>query len=134
MKITQFDRQNLRVLAAELETALKPIADKYGIVFKPGGTRFSPESAIFKIEGATVGTTGEVRSKERESFKQLAELYGMKTEMLDGEVVFRGELYTIVGLSPRRSKFPVNIKRLSDGKVFLIGSDVAVRGYRPKAS
>lgn len=118
--ITSFDKTNLRVISADIQTALAPIAAKYGITFTYKGARFFPDNATFKIEGATVGVGGVANTRERDSFQRDAFLYGLQPSDLDKEITYAGERYIIKGLNTRRSKYPIVSTRVRDGKTILL--------------
>lgn len=123
MKITKFDRTNLRLISADLQTALASVEEKYGIKFAYKGARFSPELATFKLEGATVSTDGVVVSRERQDFLTYHTLFNLPKEVLDQAIDMGGESYTVTGLNTRSQKYPVTAKRVSDGKGFKLGAD-----------
>lgn len=120
--ITSFDRRNLPVLRAAMATALAAVEAQYGIKITVGNARFLPDNATFKIEMATIGQSGVANTREREAFKSQAVLYGLNPNDLDKTITygFGGEQYTIIGLSPRRSKYPIVAKRVRDGKTILL--------------
>jgi len=51
--IKKLDKENLPILRSEIDIALQPIADKYGIKLSAGNVSFSEFSATFKLEVAT---------------------------------------------------------------------------------
>jgi hypothetical protein len=123
MKITKFDRTNLRLIADYLKTALASVEEKYGITFTYKGARFTASNATFKIEGITIGTDGVAVSKERQDFLQYHSLFNLPKEVLDQEVDFAGDVFVVTGLNTRSQKYPVTAKRVSDGKGFKLGAD-----------
>ena len=58
MTITAFDRANLRSMREEITLALKPLADKHGIIIDLGNIRFSGEEFKAQVIGKTVAVTG----------------------------------------------------------------------------
>lgn len=117
MKINQLDRQNLQLLRSEIDGVLKSIGDKYGLVFKTGNASFTANNANFKLECATTGDNGSVHSKDAETFKLYANIYGLKESDLGRKVTLQGSEYVIVGLKPR-SVHPIIAARVSDAKLF----------------
>lgn len=119
MKITSFDRTNLRLLGAAIDAALAPVATQFGISFNRPGCRFTSDNATMKIEAAVVGNNGQVMSREREDFKEQAPLfYGIPATALDSDFKFRGETYTIIGLKSRSHKNPILGKQKSNSKTY----------------
>ena len=120
MKIDSFDRINLRPLSIDIQSALAPIAAKYGITLQYKSSRFSPDNVTIKIEGATIGSSGVANTRERDDFKLYASMYGLKETDLDKEISYTGKKYIIIGLNTRRSKYPIVAKRIEDGKTILL--------------
>jgi hypothetical protein len=128
MNITSFDRTNLRIIHDEINAALKPIAEKYGITFTDRGARFNPTNATFKIESSVVSSDGVVQSSDRQSFTALAPMYGLQSSDLDRLFLFRGEGYTITGLKPRSPKSPILAVSKKNGKTYKFTVDMVKGG------
>jgi hypothetical protein len=118
--IKAFDRTNLSLLRASMTAALASVEAQYGIKIVVGNARFLPDNATFKIELATVGTAGVANTRERDTFKRDAFLYGLKPEDLDKEIEYAGQRYIIKGLNTRRSKYPIVATRVRDGRTILL--------------
>ena len=120
MKIEQFDKTNLRFLSTDIQQALVVVGAKYGISLTYKGARYEPTNATLKIEAAIIGANGIALQKEREDFKLYAQMYGLKPEDLDKDILYGNNLYTIVGVNLRRPKYPIIAKRIYDGKTMLL--------------
>ena len=117
-KITAFTRQNLKELRPEIESALAALATKHGISIKLGNASFLNETATFKLELATISSSGVVASKEARDFTRYAFMYGLKPEHLNQVFTdFDGETYTVRGLMSKSRKYPVLVER-QDGTQF----------------
>jgi hypothetical protein len=125
MKITSLDKPTLRVISAAMEKALSAVGNELGIKITVGNARYEAERASYKIEVATVGTDGTVQSKGVVNFKKLAHMYGLKPEHLGAEITYGGKRYRITGLNPDRFKFPLEVKRIPDGKGFCLPEKAA---------
>lgn len=117
MKITQLDRQNLKLLRSEIDVALKSLGDKYGIAFQAGNASFTYNNATFKLECNTIGVGGEVIDKDMAEFKSYGSMYGLKDTDLGRLINYNGNIYTVKGLRSSSKKFPIIAKR-QDGKMF----------------
>ena len=126
--LKQFDSATLKMLRNDLDSALKVVADKYGIGVKAGNATYSPENATFKVELAVKNEGGMAVTKEATEYKRMANFMGLKAEWLNQEFLFRGEKYLVVGLKPKSYKFPVLAKRY-DGKVFKIPVNAVRKGF-----
>ncbi len=87
-----------------------------------GNASFTESNVTFKVEVALVGKGGEIKTKEAESFKAFASLYGMKAEDFGKSFTTGGHTYKIVGLKTSRHKLPVVVER-EDGRKFKFGAD-----------
>lgn len=115
-KVTTFNRQNIRQINAEMEAALKAIANKYGVEVSMGSTRFTGANFTTKVQVATVAEGGITMSKEATDFNRYKTILGINME-LGNEFERSGKTYTIVGLKPRSKKYPI-LAKCSDGKTY----------------
>ena len=114
------DRNKVRELSSIISSILAEASDKlkaYGVVAEVGSGSFTDSNVTFKVNVSEVGENGEAKSREAESFKTNASLYGLDPSDLGKTFVDRGNNYTVLGLAPRRSKYPVLAVR-GDGKKF----------------
>ena len=118
MKMKRIGSGELKLLATEIEEAVQSVAKKHGIQIKRGRGVYGGANATLKLEIATMGTGGQVQTREAEDFKLYAKLYGMEADDLGKEFTdFDGEVYKITGFKPRSRKYPVLVERC-DGKGF----------------
>lgn len=103
-----------------MTAALAAVEAQYGIKITVGNARFLPDNATFKLEMATIGTSGVANTRERDAFKRDAYLFGLKADDLDKEITYASQRYIIKGLNPRRSKYPIVAVRVRDGKTILL--------------
>lgn len=107
MNIKSFDRQTLRLLRPELESAFAAVATKYGIAIQLGSGQFDSANATFKLELSAKASDGTTMNKERVAYTQFADAYGLKPEWLDKTFLFRGTPYKIAGLNTKARKAPI---------------------------
>jgi hypothetical protein len=117
MIIKQFTHQNLKVLSADIEKALEPVAKKYGIKFKSAAGSFTETEFSKKIEFFAGASDGEsvVDLKFKKNL-EYAVLYGMKKiSEKDYNKIFvvNGQRYRLAGLNPKAKKFPIIAQSLS---------------------
>lgn len=117
MKVTNFDRSNLRQINAEIEQAMKAVAQKYGLQVKLGNTRFSNSNASSKFELMTVSESGAVMSKEAIDFNRYKNAKAIRANLGDS-FQFNGNTYTITGYKAKSYKYPVLAKCSVDGKTY----------------
>lgn len=102
-------KEMLTNLRGEIDNALIPIGEKYGIKFHAGNASYTQAVATFKLEVATIDNeNGSVNTKEAEDFKINCFRYGLKKEHL-GQAFswFNGNKFTIIGCKPRSRKQPI---------------------------
>ena len=109
-KITQFDRQSLRALRVDLDSAMASIASKYGIELSAGNISFTSETATIKVAAGIIGSNGRAVTKEAKAFDQYKRLVGLSDLNVGDSVNVQGKQYTITGYKPRSKKSPVCIE------------------------
>jgi hypothetical protein len=112
------DRKFLRNFNRDALEALEKVAAAHGVSIKPGSGRFTDSNATVKFEISVITASGEVLTPEAQAFKANAERYGLHPGDLGGTFYSNGEQYRIVGLKPRRPKFPISVERVKDGRAF----------------
>lgn len=115
--ITSLDRSSLRVISAEMETALAGIAAKYGISIEKAGGTFGYTNAVVKFKLA-VSQNGKFITKEQTDFELYASSYGLKKTDLGKQFKYANRKFEIIGLNSRASRRPILAKDISSGKVF----------------
>lgn len=112
------DRQKCRDLRVAIAEALKSVEDTFKVKVCVGNASFSSASCNFKIEFAEFNADGEAETKEIQAFKSLSTLYGFQADDLGKEFVSNGKRFKIVGLAPRKSKYPLLATNLQDGRTY----------------
>jgi len=116
LKLKSFDRQTIRLLRERIDSALRPLAQEYGISITAGNASFSAENVRLKLELAVIGENG-VESAQVVEFRKYAPLLGLKAEDLGKTFLFNGKPYTIVGAKLSSRKYPILAKN-KNGKVY----------------
>lgn len=107
-KITSFDRDNWKMVAADIEKAVQSVAKKYGIILESGGGTISDVNGVFKLRVNIEGST-------EAAYRKHAKSYGLPEDGVGKTFIDRrGRTYTITGLDPYK-KFPVVTVR-DDGR------------------
>lgn len=127
MKITEFNRQNLKEMRAEINKALAPLSDKYGVVFGTGNIRFTRDEFTVKLTVGTVNEGAPAQGKEVKDFLALCHGYGLEPTDLGKTFVSNGTAWVLVGLKPKSYKFPFLGERY-DGKRFKFTEHTVRRG------
>jgi len=128
-KITCIDCGAARILKERMEEALKPIGEEFELDLKLGNYSWEKtgENATFKIEVATLGESGEVKSRTVLDFQDCAWRWGLEPTDLNRKFIFRDEYYELIGAKPRSYKFPLLAKLCRNEKVYKFHPD-SVKG------
>jgi hypothetical protein len=122
------DRELVKNLRGQIQDAIERWWDQGGenlfpkMEFRVGNATFTESNVTFKIEVALVGENGEVKSKEAESFKKFAVVYGLKEEDFGKSFKSNGHTYKICGLKTKSGKYPVIAER-DNGRRFKFGAE-----------
>jgi len=127
MKIQQFDRQSLRELRVDLDSAMASIAAKYGIQLSAGNISFNSDTATIKVAAGII-KNGTVVTPEAKAFDQYKRLVGLGNLNVGDTIDLQGSLYTITGYKPRSTKSPVVVTKVSNGLSYKVSADM-VRRY-----
>src|SRR5262245_36282102 len=106
------DKNLLRQLRVEIDTALIPICDKLGLKsLKARGIRYEGDGLSCKItlEALANVEAGEETREEKE-FGQMAQFMGMAKHALHQVVSLNGRKVEVMGLNMRRRRYPVVVK------------------------
>lgn len=118
----------LKALRADCNAALAEVAKKHGVILQVGNASFSGETATFKLEVAKTdgATQGEsiIVIKARDDWATYAPIFGMEAEWLGQSFRRSGSTYKILGVMPKRSKYPILVSK--DGKEILM-QDIDVK-------
>jgi hypothetical protein len=112
-------REKIGEIRDDIIDALKSVGEKHGVSITSKGASFNTMNASLKLEIAVIGDGGVVENKERTNYTLYCRSYGLLPEWLDKTFVSGQDTYQIVGLAIRRSKNPVVVKRVPDGKTFI---------------
>ena len=123
-KIQQFDRQSLRALRVDLDSAMATIASKYGIQLSAGNISFTSETATLKVAAGII-KNGTVVTPEAKAFDQYKRLVGLGSLNVGDSITIQGKEYTITGYKPR-SKNAVVVAR--GGRCYKVTVDM-VKSY-----
>jgi len=121
MKISSFDRQTLRSLRTDLDSAMAAIASKYGIQLSAGNISFTSETATIKVQAGII-KNGAVMTAEAKAFDQYKRLVGLGAFNVGDSINIQGKQYTITGYKPRSRKSPVCITR--EGRGYKVSVDM----------
>lgn len=116
-------KETMDVLRRDIDLHLTMVGVKHGLKLQLGGGTYqlSGEGARFRLDITDLtGPTG-AQNVDELAFKQRAVWFGLKPDWLHrvftDEVT--GDQYEIIGLRPRRRKYPVVVKNMTSGKNYI---------------
>ena len=117
-RINKFDKNNLKALRVEMDSALESIPKRFGITIKTGNASFSGNECTFKVKLNTTSTDGTVITKEAKTwdlYKGLTHgpLEGLKHLSVGDKITISGNTYILSGFNTRAKKAPINFTDLS---------------------
>ncbi len=121
MKITSFDRNTVKNLRSDIDSALAILSKKYGIEISAGNASFTASNVTYKVQAAVKAYNGVVMTKEATDFAYYANIYNFKFKI--GQTInLQGKQYIIAGWKTRVQKNPVLVTR--DGKQYRVSIDM----------
>jgi hypothetical protein len=123
--IQQFDGALVRKIMEETEKALKPIAEKYGLVLDRKGRTYHRDSCpvMYQFLVKETGARGEVLTAAAKDFQKYAARFGLAATDLGREFRRNGTFFRIVGMKPKSHKYPVLAMNVSTGKTFKFAAE-----------
>lgn len=118
--IKEFDKATAQKLANEIQKQLKPLAEKYNIVFDTGSGSFGITNMTVKLK-VSVKQGGRAMTQEARDFQDWAHQYGLKHSDLFKTFSDRGRKFVITGLSTRSRRYPILGE--SKGKLYKFTAD-----------
>ena len=126
-----FTKQEAQKMREEINAALTDLGKRLNVDIHAGSCSFSDTEINFKMK-VTTADKAAVELKTRKDFEQFATLYGFEPQDFGKEFTAQGNVYTVAGFAPRRSKFNLMGRRVSDGKIFLFVADEIAKRVRVK--
>ena len=120
MKIKTFDKDNIKLIRASLDSHLAAVESEFGIKLDVGTIRFAGNTFSAKIS-ATVGAASQVEGnvKWAIAFQRQAFMYGLKKEDLGKTFIWGGKNCQIVGaMGPKAHRAQIICKQ-EGSKTFL---------------
>ena len=125
--MTKIDAALLKKLRNDIDEALKPIGEKFGVNMTGGNASYvrNGSNGTMKLEICAIGEDGEIFDRDKENFKQYASMYGFDLEDLGKTFVSpKGKMYRVTGLNPNATKMPMLCTEvLGKKRVFKFGAE-----------
>lgn len=115
-----FTKAQLRTIRDTMQSALDEL--NIGVEFQVGNISYTAGQATIKVTALEVSKDGNTYDPAAEDFKRYAVMYGARPDDLGKKIVTYHGTYTLVGLKPNNTKYPVIGER--DGKRYKFEADV----------
>lgn len=125
MKITSFDRNTVKNLRSDIDSALAILSKKYGIEISAGNATFTASNVTYKVQAAVKADSGVVMTKEAIDFNFNANIYHFDFK-LGQKINLQGKEYIISGWKARAQKNPITVTR--EGRTYRVSLDM-IRMY-----
>lgn len=106
MKITSFEKPTLRIINAEIESALQSVATKYGIKISVGNASYNVAECNVKVNMRVPGVANPH-----------AEILGLPTNIEGVQFKMLGTTYEVVRVDANKPKFPIIIKKAEENSM-----------------
>jgi hypothetical protein len=103
------NRAQLRVIIADLEVAIAPVAKKHGLVAEIGGGSFTEDFFRPRV-------TLKEPTSDKAAFEKWADRFGLKTTDFGRKFSVRGRTYTVDGVKPSAAR--AILTTASDGRKY----------------
>ena len=111
----KFDKATLRVLRPKIQAALSDLFTDCDVQLSRTMT-YAPNGSSMKFSIEVFAENAGTRAEN--DWKILAPQLGLKADDFGRIFNLDGTGYEVVGISPRRTKYPIVVKRVTDGKQF----------------
>jgi len=111
-----FNPRNLDVIRADIQLALKAVAEQHSLTFAFGNTNYTPGSFSVRLEAKRDGG-------EKRDFEQYAASYGLQPSDFGTTFMHRNAKHTINGIKPGSGTYPIVTTR-EDGECIRFRADL----------
>jgi hypothetical protein len=118
-KIEKFDRATCRIVQDRVDEALTAVAAEFGLTYKRGSGRFSPDSFSAKSEFTVAGGQTQKDTGRANDYEFYAQLNGIEHKLGD-KVSVLGKSFIIKGWRAKAPKRPVVVTSCEDGKDYVL--------------
>jgi len=124
-------KQALSEMRIDFNEALKEVAASHDVSVSFGNCSYSTDGneATFKVKVLSKQNDGNVFNPEKQNFMRYASCYGLSPSDFGKTFkLFDNKTYTICGLKPRASKYPVLGEEVGTKKIFKFSASSVIHG------
>lgn len=118
MSITNLDKATIKAIRADVNAALKEVAEKYGMAISAGDASYNTQTATFKLVCA-VGADPSDNATLGQYNVELKKIHPLlfPTLSLDARYRVGSGVYEIVGYNSQARKHPMLLRNIANNKV-----------------
>lgn len=120
--IQDIDKEAAKAITAATRAALEKVAEEFGLTVQVGGGVYDPVEGIVKPK-----VVYALADSGQRIFARYASLYGLTEADYGRQFMHKGETYLLVGINPAAPRFPIQGKRVRDGRVYKFPEALAAR-------
>jgi small-conductance mechanosensitive channel len=113
--IENFNKENLKNIRQDITESLKEISEKYGIEISVGNISYHETQMSFPVKAIVLN---ENTNGKKEMFKRACVFYGLTESDFGKRFVSNSKTFEVDGLDPKKNKYPLIAKCLTDGKKY----------------
>ena len=118
--IKTMDKESVTILNTEVAKAMAEIAEKHGLKIKKGSGTFDPSAGMFTPKFSFICETEDGIPSD---FVQYAPMFGLKAEDFGKVFESNGSKFSICGIKPRATKYPILAKKVGTNNIYKFDSD-----------
>ena len=113
----------IRIINADITSALKSVAEKHNVKITLGASRYSEAEYSCKFTVATKEAEGKRKEEELRISKMMLNVYHLPADTI-GKVIQRGgETYKILRINTKSTKYPVIYQSILGGTKYKMSVD-----------
>lgn len=130
LNTTNMDKEKIKQFRGDFDKAVEALADRYSVSIDLGNIRYDAHQFTSKITVTEIAEGVDPEdAKWIESLRKYGYVYGLDEDSYGAKLSRGGEIFDIVGIKPRATKYPIVARKRSDGKLYKLQPD-AVRNLQ----
>jgi len=130
----KIDTANLKEFREEFKKAVEKLAKKYKVEISLGNISYDNLEFHGKMSVKNLEQGGKKIDADKENFSKYAVLYGLKPALFGYSITAQGKNFKIVGINPRKRKFPIVLEDTKTGKRVCATQEIVVKSIKDSKS
>lgn len=129
MNSVEFNRKGFETFRADVEAALKEVAEKHGVTVDCGKISYTDFDFNMQLH---VTKSDDNTDGKRMMFEQECIFYGFSKDDYEREFTANGKRFKLVGFNRKSPKNCCSIYCITDGKTYKCGAEMVKRAFNDK--